>query len=212
MEGKRLKRDVEALISDHIGQKIREQAFDPTGRRGSTMLDELAHYDLAISVALWWLNKADGRDVLDTDVIGATCSLGSASYPNRLEREAMILSSFAGIIMSSLPLDDILALYRCKPVVLYPNRHAQGSVVYPFTLSNHPYAMLGSYNAVLHSKKHNDKMNKWLSERVKESATPQRVQAKSSSSSSSQSFFSDSSDCQQEAAEHYEGSQESLQD
>ncbi|XP_061580351.1 uncharacterized protein C2orf80-like [Cololabis saira] len=212
MEGRRLKRDVEALIGDYIGQKIREQSFDPTGRRVSTMLDELAHYDLAISVALWWLNKGDGREVLDTDIIGATCSLGSAPYPDRLQREAMILSSFAGIIMSSLPLDDILGLYRCKPAVLYPNRHSQGAIVYPFTLSHHPYAMLGSCNAVLHSKKHNDKMNKWLSERAKASITARRVQVKSSSSSSSQSFLSDGSDCQQGAAEHYEGSQESLQD
>lgn len=32
---------------------------------------------------------------------GATSCSGSAQYPNRLEREAMILSSFAGIIMVS---------------------------------------------------------------------------------------------------------------
>lgn len=37
---------------------------------------------------------------------GATCSLGSAQYPNRLEREAMILSSFAGIIM--------VRIFTCK--------------------------------------------------------------------------------------------------
>uniref|UniRef100_A0A673BC58 Uncharacterized protein n=1 Tax=Sphaeramia orbicularis TaxID=375764 RepID=A0A673BC58_9TELE len=52
-----------------------------------------AHYDLAINVALWWLNKEEG---------GTMRSPGSAQYPNRLEREAMILSSFAGIIMVSV--------------------------------------------------------------------------------------------------------------
>ncbi|XP_040913423.1 uncharacterized protein C2orf80-like isoform X2 [Toxotes jaculatrix] len=99
MGARQLKRDVEALIGDYIGQRLRENSFDPKGKGASTVLDDLAHYDLAISVALWWLDKEEGRDVLDSDIIGSTCSLGSAQYPNRLEREAMILSSFAGIIM-----------------------------------------------------------------------------------------------------------------
>uniref|UniRef100_A0A4W6F3U4 Uncharacterized protein n=1 Tax=Lates calcarifer TaxID=8187 RepID=A0A4W6F3U4_LATCA len=94
MGARQLKRDVEALIGDYIGQKLRENSFDPKGKGTSTMLDDLAHYDLAIRVALWWLDKEEGRDVLDSDII-----LGCAQYPNRLEREAMILSSFAGIIM-----------------------------------------------------------------------------------------------------------------
>uniref|UniRef100_A0A3Q2V699 Uncharacterized protein n=3 Tax=Haplochromini TaxID=319058 RepID=A0A3Q2V699_HAPBU len=123
MEANKLKRDVEALIDNYIGQKLREDAFDPKGKGTFTALDDLAHYDLAISVALWWLEKKEGRHVLDREII-----LGSAQYPNRLEREAMILSSFAGIIM--------------------------GSIVYPITLSYHPFAILGSYKAVYHSKKH----------------------------------------------------------
>ncbi|XP_071339647.1 uncharacterized protein C2orf80 isoform X2 [Trachinotus anak] len=185
MGTRKLKRDVEALIGDYIGNKLRENSFDPKGRGTSTMLDDLAHYDLAISVALWWLDKEEGRDVLDSDIIGATCSLGSARYPNRSEREAMILSSFAGIIMAA--------------------------IVFPFTLSYHPFAMLSSYKAVHHSKKHNQKLKRWLSERAKASAPPGRVSVQSSSSSS-HSFLSDSSDGQEDRAEHYEGSQESLQD
>ncbi|XP_030614922.1 uncharacterized protein C2orf80 [Archocentrus centrarchus] len=208
MEAKKLKRDVEALIASYIGQKLREDAFDPKGKGTSTMLDDLAHYDLAISVALWWLEKKEGRGVLDREMIGATCSLGSAQYPNRLEREAMILSSFAGIIMSSLPLEEILALYRCKPAAVYPNQKSQGSIVYPFTLSYHPFAMLGSYKAVHHSKEHNQKLKRWLSGQTKASAPPREVSP--SFSSSSQSFISDSSDDHQERTEHYEGSQESL--
>ncbi|XP_042371142.1 uncharacterized protein C2orf80-like [Plectropomus leopardus] len=102
MGARQLKRDVEALIGDYIGQKLRENAFDPKGKGTSTMLDDLAHYDLAISVALWWLDREEGRDVLDRDIIGATSGAGGAQYPNRLEREAMILSSFAGIIMVSV--------------------------------------------------------------------------------------------------------------
>ncbi|XP_017276587.1 uncharacterized protein C2orf80 [Kryptolebias marmoratus] len=210
MEAKRLKKEVGALIGDYIGQKLREKSFDPTGTGTSTMLDELAHYDLAISVAVWRLNRDKGRDVLDTDIIRASCSLGNPQYPTRLEREAMILSCFAGIIMSSLPLEEILALYRCKPVASYPNHLSKGSIVYPFTLSYHPLAMLGSYKAVHHSKKHNLKLKRWLSEREKTAAPPVQVLPQSPSLSSSQSFIFDSSKCHQEAAEHDEGSQESL--
>uniref|UniRef100_A0A3Q3LX22 Uncharacterized protein n=1 Tax=Mastacembelus armatus TaxID=205130 RepID=A0A3Q3LX22_9TELE len=120
MEARLLKRDVEALIADYIGQKLRENSFDPQGKGGSTVLDDLAHYDLALSVALWWMDKGERRDVLDTDVIS-----GCARFPNRLEREAMILSSFAGMIM----FNSQFSLF-------------QGAVVYPFTLSYHPFAML----------------------------------------------------------------------
>ncbi|KAM4560793.1 uncharacterized protein c9h2orf80 [Fundulus diaphanus] len=201
-----------SLRGNYIGQKIREESFDPTGRGSSTMLDDLAHYDLAIGVAFWWLNKDEGRDGLDTDIIGATSSFGSPQYLNRLEREALILSSFAGIIMSSLPVEEILALYRCKPAASYPSHHFKGSIVCPFTLSHHPFAMLSSYKAVQHSKKHNQKLKRWLSQQTKASALQRPVSAQSSSPSVSESFVSENSDCHQEAADPYEGSQESLQD
>ncbi|KAJ0005418.1 hypothetical protein NQD34_015312, partial [Periophthalmus magnuspinnatus] len=106
---------------DYIGQRIREKSFDPKGKGTCTMLDDLAHYDLAISVALWWLNREEGRYVE---------AAARAQYPNHLEREAMILSSFAGMIVAA--------------------------IVYPFTLSYHPFAMLSSYKAVHHSKKHSE--------------------------------------------------------
>ncbi|RVE61128.1 hypothetical protein OJAV_G00167670 [Oryzias javanicus] len=187
MEVKQLKREVKALISDHIGQKLREKSFDPAGRGVSSVLDDLAHYDLALSVAFWWLNRMDERCRLDLDMIGAPCSVGRSAYPDRSEREAMILSSFAGIIMSSIPLEQILGLYSCKPVALYPSHQSQpqGSIVYPLTLSHHPFAMLASYKAVLHSRKHNRRMKKWLSERTKTSAQLLPAAAASSSSSSS---------------------------
>ncbi|XP_069033530.1 uncharacterized protein C2orf80 [Embiotoca jacksoni] len=207
MEAKQLKRDIEALIGEYIGQKLRELSFDPKGRGTATMLDDLAHYDLALSVTLWWLEKEEGWDVLDRDNIGATCSSGSAQYPDRLEREAMILSSFAGMIMNSLPVEDILALYRCKPAASYPSQQSKGSIVYPFSLSYHPFAMLGSYKAVHHSKKHNQKLKRWLSEQTKGSAPPTPVSVQSSCSPQS---FSDSSHCHQDGAQ--EASQESLQD
>ncbi|KAM9851248.1 uncharacterized protein C2orf80 [Aulostomus maculatus] len=213
MEARQLKRNVEALLGDYIGLKLREKSFDPKGKGTYTLLDDLAHYDLAISVALWWLDKDEGRDALDRDIIGTTNVSGGTLYPDRLEREAMILSSFAGMIMNSLPVEEILALYRCKPAASYPHRESKGSIVCPFTLSYHPFAMLGSYKAVHHSRKHNDKLKRWLSDKVKFRATPGRVsEQSSSSSSSSHSFLSTSSDGPEDRTEHYEGSQESLQD
>ncbi|CAK6967670.1 uncharacterized protein C2orf80-like [Scomber scombrus] len=213
MGARQLKRNVEALLGDYIGQKLRENSFDPKGKGTSTILDDLAHYDLAISVALWWLDREEGRDAFDGDIIGAATISGSAQYPNRLEREAMILSSFAGLIIDSLPVEEILALYRCKPAASYPNQESKGAIVYPFTLSYHPFAMLSSYKAVNHSKKHNQKLKRWLSERAKTNAPIRGVLPQSSSSSSSShTFLSDSTECHKDTAENYEGSQESLQD
>ncbi|CAL9690730.1 unnamed protein product [Knipowitschia caucasica] len=205
MGAKRLRRDLQALLADYIGQRIREKSFDPKGKDTSTILDDLAHYDLAISVALWWLNKEEARAVFDQDLFGAA---RSAQYPNLLEREAMILSSFAGMIVNKLPVEEILALYKCKPAACYSTEHSKAAIVYPFTLSYHPFAMLSSYKAVHHSKKHNEKLKRWLSEKAKANAPPSRA----SSSSSSQSFLSDTSEDQAERTENYEGSQESLQD
>ncbi|XP_027879556.1 uncharacterized protein C2orf80-like isoform X2 [Xiphophorus couchianus] len=207
METKRLKRDVQLLISNYVGQKILENSFDPSGRGRTTVLDDLVQYDLD---ALWL--SRDSRHVLDADIIGAICSLGSPQHPNRLQREAMILSCFAGIIMSRLPVEKILALYRCKPVVSLPSHQSKGSIVCPLTLSYHPFAMLRSYKAVQHAKRHNQKLKRWLSEQAKARAPKRPVPPPSSSPSLPESFLSESSGCHQEAAEHYEGSQESLQD
>ncbi|XP_029937296.1 uncharacterized protein C2orf80 [Myripristis murdjan] len=214
MEAKRLKKDLEVLIGNYIGQKLREKAFDPAGKGTSTMLDDVAHYDLAIGVALWWLGEEEEQDVFDRDIIGAISSSGSEQYPNHLEREAMILSSFAGMILNSLPVEEILALYSCKPSASYPTHHSKSAIVHPFTLSYHPFAMLGSYKAVDHSRKHSQRLKRWLSERRK-SSTPagHRSSVPSSfSSSSSHSFLSDSGECHENKTDHYEGSRESLLD
>ncbi|XP_012681992.2 uncharacterized protein C2orf80 [Clupea harengus] len=207
MEARRLKRDIEALLGDYIGQKLWENGFDPKGKGTSTMLDDLAHYDLAISVALWWLNKDDGKDLMENFII----SPGHIQYPNRMEREAMILSSFAGVIMNSLPVKDILSLYNCKPSASYPHSQTKSAIVHPFALSYHPFAMLGSYKAVDHSRKHTERLKRWKSIHCK-AAPAVRQGALPSPSCSSESSFSDSGDSLTEKTEHYEGSQESLQD
>ncbi|KAM8858026.1 uncharacterized protein C2orf80 [Synchiropus picturatus] len=201
MESKQLKRNVEVLIGNYVGRKLRENNFDPKGKVDSSMLDDLAHYDLAVSVALWWLDK----DVQDHR--GITWDLtGSDLSPDRSEREAMILSSFAGILMNSIPVEEILNLYRHKPSATFSTHGSKGSIVCPFSLSYHPFAMLSSYKAVHHSKTHNQKLKRWLTGRTNMA----RVQAPTSSSS--QSFVSDSCGTPEERDEHYEGSQESLRD
>ncbi|KAM9710618.1 uncharacterized protein C2orf80 [Menidia menidia] len=169
MEAKRLQRDVEALIADYVGQRLREKSFDPAGR-ASSVLDELAHYDLAISVALWWLNREElkreeGQGGVDTGIIGAP-------YPSRLEREAMILSSFAGIIMSRLPVEEILDLYKRKPAACFLSPQTQVSIVHPFPRSCHPFAMLGSYRAAHHSRRLSQRLSRWRSERGKSGSAP----------------------------------------
>nr|XP_057938975.1 uncharacterized protein C2orf80-like [Doryrhamphus excisus] len=197
MEAQQLKRDVEVLLAEYIGQKLRENSFDPTGKGCSTVLDDLAHYDLAISVAIFRMEKDLGQKTLSRDFTGRDhIPVSAALYRNRLQREAMILSSFAGIIMSSLPVEDILALYRCKPVASFPDPHSKASIVCPFTLSCHPLAMLSSYKAVRHSRRHNETLKRWLSEKTKAGAPSRRRRSSSSSSlsSSSCSFLSASND------------------
>ncbi|TRY82288.1 hypothetical protein DNTS_009387 [Danionella cerebrum] len=117
MEVKRVKRDVKILLGEYIGQQLRERGFDPKGKTTSTILDDLAHYDLAINVALWWLNKDDKKRFSEIDDLGIDHLEHFSQYPNHVEREAMILSCFAGMILNSLPIEDILSLYSCKPSV-----------------------------------------------------------------------------------------------
>ncbi|KAJ3592607.1 hypothetical protein NHX12_007734 [Muraenolepis orangiensis] len=173
--------------NDYVGQRLRENAFDPKGKGTSTMLDDLAHCDLALRVALWWLDRDEGQDLLDRDLIGVKCLSGSNKFPNHREREALILSSFAGVVLDALPVEEILALYSSKPAASYSNPPSKNSIVHPFTLSYHPFAMLCSYKAVDHSKKHSQKLKRWLFEKTK-----------------------GSDEVQENRTKHYEGSLESL--
>ncbi|CAL8387791.1 uncharacterized protein C2orf80 isoform X2 [Gadus morhua] len=176
------------------------------------MLDDLAHCDLALRVALWWLDRDEGQGILDTDIIGAKSLSGSNKYPSHLEREAMILSSFAGIVLNALPVEEILALYSCKPAATHSKHQSKNSIVHPFTLSYHPFAMLCSYKALDHSKKHSQKLKRWLLEKSNASSGQAALAQPSSSASSSRSFLSDSDEVQKNRTKHYEGSLESLRD
>ncbi|KAE8580157.1 hypothetical protein XENTR_v10024331 [Xenopus tropicalis] len=132
MERKRLKKDVEKLLADYVSTTLREQDFDPKGKKETTFLDDMAHYDLAIGVALQWLNGSKDANTLKKGKI--TFPEHQYKYPNRMEREAMILSSFAGVLM---------------------NLWTQ-----PFNLSLHPFAMLTAPKAAEHAWKHRAKLQK----------------------------------------------------
>ncbi|XP_021435345.2 uncharacterized protein C2orf80 homolog [Oncorhynchus mykiss] len=131
----------------------------------------------------------------------------NVQYPNLLEREAMILSSFAGMILNSLPVEDILALYSTKPSAAYLHQHSKSNIVHPFTLSYHLFAMLGSFKAADHTRKHTQKVKWWLSVQGNGGAAPavQRALVQSSSSSTSNTFLSVSGESLKEQTGHYEG-------
>ncbi|MEE6490296.1 hypothetical protein FKM82_015835 [Ascaphus truei] len=132
MERKLLKKEIEKLLGDYVGTTLRENEFDPKGRRKSTFLDDMAHYDLAIGVALQWLSNSEDGNALKKGKIKLPQS--QHKYPNRMEREAMILSSFAGMLM--------------------------GHWTHPFNLSFHPFAMLTAPQAAEHAWKHCARLQK----------------------------------------------------
>ncbi|KAM8934152.1 uncharacterized protein C2orf80 homolog [Pelodytes ibericus] len=149
MERKLLKKEVEKLLGDYIGTTLREKEFDPKGRKESTLLDDVAHYDLAIGVALQWLNSSDelkkGRIKLP---------LKKHKYPDRMEREAMILSSFAGTLMHRLPVEDVFEIYGSKHSATDLQTSNKGHWTQAFNLSLHPFAMLTAPQAAEHAWKH----------------------------------------------------------
>ncbi|XP_069471704.1 uncharacterized protein C2orf80 homolog isoform X2 [Ambystoma mexicanum] len=120
MERKHLKKEIRRLLGDYVGTRLRENEFDPKGRRKSNMIDEMAHYDLAIGVALLWLTDSESHSTSEKEKTKVPF-ISSHNYPNKMEREAMILSSFAGILMNSIPVEDVFGMYSCKP----PKSHIQ---------------------------------------------------------------------------------------
>ncbi|XP_051479641.1 uncharacterized protein C2orf80 homolog [Apus apus] len=49
------------------------------------------------------------------------------TYPNQLEREAMILSSYAGILMNSIPIEEIFEIYSMRPSATHQKSSANGA-------------------------------------------------------------------------------------
>ncbi|XP_068931207.1 uncharacterized protein C2orf80 homolog isoform X2 [Petaurus breviceps papuanus] len=175
MERRLLKREIKKLLCDYVGIRLRENEFDPQGRRQLTYLDDLAHYDLAISVALQWLGYKEDQIHLDWDKVKVPFRCRHV-FPNRLEREAMILSFYAGILMNSLPVEEIFEIYNNHPSA----KNWPGAKKVPraqnIHLSSHPFAMLTASKAVEHAQKQSVKLRRRIAHR---NATSSSITAKS---------------------------------
>ncbi|EMP24305.1 Gamma-crystallin B [Chelonia mydas] len=159
MERKRLKKEIEKLLGDYVGIRLRENEFDPKGRQQPTFLDDMAHYDLAINVALLWLNDSEAQSPLAKGKRNLPLH-SRYIYPNRTEREAMILSFYAGILMNSIPIEDVFEIYSTGPSATRWHRSAKGHRIHPFNLSLHPFAMLTAPKAAEHAWKQSVKFQK----------------------------------------------------
>ncbi|XP_067842944.1 uncharacterized protein C2orf80-like isoform X2 [Heptranchias perlo] len=69
VEKRRIKKEIEKLLRNYVGTRLRENSFDPKGKMESTYLNDLAHYDLAINVALLWLNEDEDQEVLENEKV-----------------------------------------------------------------------------------------------------------------------------------------------
>ncbi|XP_035295126.1 uncharacterized protein C2orf80 homolog isoform X2 [Cricetulus griseus] len=150
MEKRLVKQEVKRLLGEYIGIRLRENEFDPKGRGQLTFLDEmvknvmLAHYDLAISVACQWLHHSEDLTWLQWEKLKVPLH-GRPVYPNRREREAVILSSYAGVLMNSIPIEKVLKIYGA-----YSSANPDSTKVSQALLprrSLHPFAMLTAPNA-----------------------------------------------------------------
>uniref|UniRef100_A0A8B9GPX2 Chromosome 2 open reading frame 80 n=1 Tax=Amazona collaria TaxID=241587 RepID=A0A8B9GPX2_9PSIT len=154
MERKRLKKEVEKLLGDYVGIRLQENEFDPRGQRQPTFLDDMVHYNLALSIALLWLRDLDVQTALTREKMNFAAH-NQYSYPNRIEREAMILSSYAGILMNSIPVEEIFEIYG--PSATHCQSSAKKHWIQSFKLSLHPFAMLTAPEAAQYACKQSTK-------------------------------------------------------
>ncbi|XP_006872811.1 PREDICTED: uncharacterized protein C2orf80 homolog [Chrysochloris asiatica] len=157
MERRRLKKEMKKILGDYIGIRLRENEFDPKGRRQLTFLDDMAHYDLAISVALQWLDHSDDLTWLEWKEVKMPF-LERPVYPNRKEREALILSSYAGILMNSIPIEEVFKIYGATSSA--SSGTTKVPQVSPFRLSLHPFAMLTAPKAAEYARKQSVKLRR----------------------------------------------------
>ncbi|XP_051046326.1 uncharacterized protein C2orf80 homolog [Phodopus roborovskii] len=141
MEKRHVKQEVKRLLGEYIGIRLRENEFDPKGRRQLTFLDEMAHYDLAVSVACQWLHPSEDLTWLQWEKLKVPLH-GRPVYPNRRDREAVILSSYAGVLMNSIPIEEVLKIYGA-----YPSASPDSTKALLPRRSLHPFAMLTAPNA-----------------------------------------------------------------
>ncbi|XP_006082523.1 uncharacterized protein C2orf80 homolog [Myotis lucifugus] len=157
MERRLLKKEVKRLLGDYIGIRLREKEFDPKGRRQLTFLDDMAHYDLAISVALQWLDRSEDLTWLEWEKVKRPFR-GRPIYPNHREREAMILSSYAGILMNSIPIEEVFKIYGADSSANSGATKVPRAP--PSRLSLHPFAMLTAPKAAEYARKQSVKLRR----------------------------------------------------
>ncbi|XP_066855240.1 uncharacterized protein C2orf80 homolog isoform X1 [Anser cygnoides] len=155
MERKRLKKEIEKLLGDYVGIRLQENGFDPSGQRQPTFLDDMVHYNLAFAVAMLWLCDLDAQTVLTREKMNLAAR-SRYMYPNRIEREAMILSSYAGILMNSIPIEEIFEIYSMGPSATRWQSSANDHWIQPFKLSLHPFAMLTAPKAAEYTRRHSE--------------------------------------------------------
>ncbi|XP_040840354.1 uncharacterized protein C2orf80 homolog [Ochotona curzoniae] len=157
MERKLVKKEIKKLLGDYIGIRLRENEFDPKGRRQLTFLDDMAHYDLTINVALQWLDHSEDFAWLEGQELKMPFH-SRPRYPSRKEREAMILSSYAGILMNSIPIEEVFRIYGADC-----SAHSGTNKVPrapPLRLSSHPFAMLTAPKAAEYARKQSVKFRR----------------------------------------------------
>ncbi|KAM9039488.1 uncharacterized protein C2orf80 homolog isoform X5 [Sarcophilus harrisii] len=147
----------------------------------------MAHYDLTISVALQWLGYKEDQIHLDWEKVKVPFRCRHV-FPNRLEREAIILSFYAGILMNSLPVEEIFEIYDNRSSV----KNWPGAKKVPraqnIHLSSHPFAMLTASKAVEYAQKQSIKLQRRIAHRyaINSSITTKAMEPKSAKNSEKQ--------------------------
>ncbi|XP_073735458.1 uncharacterized protein C2orf80 homolog isoform X3 [Callorhinus ursinus] len=116
-----------------------------------------AHYDLAINVALQWLDHSEDLTWLEWEKVKMPFHDGPV-YPNRKEREAMILSSYAGILMNSIPIEEVFKMYGADSSTNSGATKVPRAP--PLRLSLHPFAMLTAPKAAEYAHKQSVKLRR----------------------------------------------------
>ncbi|XP_041593131.1 uncharacterized protein C2orf80 isoform X2 [Vulpes lagopus] len=177
MERKLLKKEMKKLLGDYIGIRLRENEFDPKGRRQLTFLDDMAHYDLAINVALQWLDHSEDLTWLEWEKVKMPFH-DRPVYPNQKEREAMILSSYAGILMNSIPIEEVFKIYGADSST--NSGATKVPRASPFRLSLHPFAMLTAPKAAEYARKQSVKLRRGVTNKTTTSSEANATAWKSS--------------------------------
>ncbi|XP_004851194.1 uncharacterized protein C2orf80 homolog isoform X2 [Heterocephalus glaber] len=185
MERRLVKKEMKKLLGDYIGIRLRENEFDPKGRRQLTFLDDMAHYDLAISVALQWLDRSEDLAWLEWGKVKLPLH-SRPIYPNYREREAMILSSYAGILMNSIPIEEVFKIYGAN------SSANSGTTKIPraplLRLSMHPLAMLTAPKAAEYAHKQSVKLRRGATNKKARSSSTRETNATGWKSSKSFSY------------------------